>query len=75
MGPAGQALPCPCSHLDKGTACPRRPGPCQITHRESHECMWLQALGCLDLGQMGRELPSSQQTFSLLDSVGCTNLR
>lgn len=31
--------------------------------------------GCLDLRQVAGELPLFQQTFSLLDSVGCTNLR
>lgn len=45
-----------------------------VAHKESQECTWLQALGCHGLGQ-ARKSAEWRQTFSLLDSVGCTNLR
>lgn len=60
VDPTGQALPCPCSHLDKGTACYRRPGTASSlqalgTHREGQACAWLQALGCLGLRPAGKQ--------------------
>lgn len=73
-GPLGQALPCSRSHLGKALPAAEGQGPARSRQALGGPGVSAAAGAGLPWPGAGWEA-EWEQTFSLLDSVGCTNLR